>query len=362
MSTRIIRRSPSTLPVLRAIVALLFMVGATSYLLDASEPPKTTNKPTPTTVSALLEAAHHSVVSIAVEREKGSDVELPLLESRLRDEESKAFFSRPDGYVTGLLLDSDGYVLTSNYNVYGKLVSIRVTLANGKSFGAKLVARSVRDDIALLKIERDEGEAALNAPTIRWAAVNSVRAGQIVFALGRSPDPSRPTVTKGIVSTVKRNGGRAVQTDAELNYGNVGGPLINLNGAVVALSCFVGHNQPQWGVNSGVGFGTTAATIERLLPRLKEGNDIKPALLGVLWDRKERDTGTGIERVVDDSPAAKAGLRAGDILLALDGETLRNFDHLRRLVLNCFGGQKVRVKVQRGEKILEVEATLGERS
>ncbi len=322
--------------------------------------------PAPASVGALVDRASRWVVAIQVEREK--DLPPSPFQPRRISPEGRSAYQRPAGCVSGILLDGEGNVLTSHYNVAGQIKSLRVTLATGATFPAALVAASPQDDAALLRIER--GGASLDVSPPLWAgpanppgSASGPRAGQIIFALGRSPDPERITVTRGIVSAIGRNGGRALQTDAELNYGNSGGPIVDLDGCIVALAGFVGHTQPQWGLNSGVGFGTTAMTILDVLPRLKAGENIvafRPAFLGIQGDSEKGSVaGTKVVRTVAESAAEKAGLKPGDLILAFDGTEIYDFDHLRRLIFKRKPDDRVRLRVRRGEEILEIEALLG---
>ncbi|MBI4600503.1 MAG: trypsin-like peptidase domain-containing protein [Planctomycetes bacterium] len=338
------------------------MIGLARVLLAASalcaEDPAGAAAADAATVAATLERAGRWVVSIRVERSK--DLPPSPLQPRRVSPEGRTLYQRPAGPVSGLLLDREGHVATSLYNVAGEVTSIEVTLLSGERRPAKLLAKSPQDDLALLKADLG-GPVDVEGPT--WAAAEGLRAGRIVFALGRAPDAGRLTATRGIVSAVGRNGGRAIQTDADLNYGNTGGPIVDLDGRVVAIACFVGHTYPQWGLNSGVGLGTTAAALLAMLPRLRRGEDVaafEPGFLGVQCDRERPgEQGARVTRIVDGGAAAKAGIEAGDVLLEIDGESLHDFDHLRRLVFHRRPGDKVRVKVLRGEQVLDVDAVLG---
>jgi S1-C subfamily serine protease len=320
----------------------------------------------PEKVSDLVARAAPWVVAIQVEREEdlpspGRSV-FPGFEGRRGSPVTEAYRKRPAGYASGVLLDG-GRVVTSLYNVAGTLKSMNVTLPDGRTLPARLVAKSAGDDLALLEIERREGSPPVSASEPPWADAASARAGRIVLALGRSPDPSRVTATRGIISATGRNGGRAFQTDAELNYGNTGGPLIDLDGRIAGIATFIGHTQLQWGFNSGVGFGTTAATVREVLPRLLEGKDVEqppPPFLGVQKDLQAPDIdGARIHQVVDGSAAALAGIVPGDVITEIEGVTLQSFDHLRRIIYGRKPGETVKLKVRRGTEVLDVEPRLG---
>lgn len=326
--------------------------------------PGTTAALAPSTLAEMLSAARQWVVAIEVVREDGDDADIgSSRRNRRRRGEARAYFQRPEGMVTGILIDGEGRVLTTRYNVAGKIKSLHVHLEDGRRLAAKLVAASQPDDLALLRIDSGADDAALPDSRLRWATRSALRAGQMVFAVGRSPDPKRVTVTRGIVSAVARNGSRAFQTDAELNYGNVGGPLIDLHGQVVGVSSHVGHHEPQWGINSGVGFGTTARTIAAILPDLKAGKDVEWGeypLLGVTWNSGAlEDRGAEVGEVREGSAADKAGMKVRDRILEIDGEPVISFPHLRRMIFLKKPRQEIRIKVLRGEETRELKAVLG---
>ena len=144
-----------------------------------------------------------------------------------------------------------------------------------------------------------------------------------------------------------------------------GGPLVNLEGHVAALASFVGHHQPQWGINSGVGFGTTAKTIVSILDELRGGATIdagKRTQLGVFWDASSfEEKGARVRAVVEGSGAEKAGVQPGDVLVGLDDEPIETFNQLRRMIYFKKPGDVIRLKLVRGDETLTVEATLGAR-
>jgi S1-C subfamily serine protease len=305
-------------------------------------------------------------VAIQVEREE-EPAQLPrsLVRSRVPPpQELIDYFRRPSGPATGLLLDDEGNVLTSYYNVSGKVKSIEIVLPSGQRLPARIIARDPSDDLALVRpIERP---AELAVPPVKWGKTNDLRVGKLVIALGRAPDASAPTATFGIVSAVGRNGGRTFQTDAKLNYGNVGGPIADLNGSVVGLAGFVGHTYHLWGLNSGIGFGTTTDTILSVLPRLLKGEDIPLAELAYLGVRMSEQSPSGnrgalVDRVEPKSPAELAGLHSGDVVVTFDGEKVEDFFDLQRRILRHRPGSVVVLKIERGPEEIELRATLTKR-
>ena len=325
------------------------------------------------TVDDLVSRAGEWLVAIEVER--GGDLPPPNSQMvKALPPEMQSYYRRPKGWVSGVLVSAEGHVVTSWYNVAGEVQSIRVMLPSGELFPAKLVAKSLPDDIALLRlegpVEERQGPVLTAAHPIvaqfrepLWADSSKLRPGQVVLAVGRSPDPGSLTVTRGILSAVRRNGKRAVQTDAELNYGNAGGVLLDLDGRIVAIPTFVGHTNPQWGVNSGVGLATTAESLLSILPHLQRGEDfvLEVPFLGVQDDPEfTDDAGAKVRFVAPGSPAAKAGLQAGDVITGFDGKAVDGFYQLRHLIFSRKVGDKVNLKVRRGGDEREIEAVLGE--
>ncbi len=313
----------------------------------------------------ILQAASRWTVAIHVDREP----ERPNVPRRRGRSLFKTprilqeYNSRPTGPVTGLLLDAAGHVLTTHYNLSGSPKSIEVTLPGGARRPAKFLASDGSDDLALLKIESmPEG---LDVPPIAWGKKDDLRVGRFVLVVGRAPDPERPTATLGIVSALGRNGGRAFQTDAELNYGNVGGPIVALDGSIVGLASFVGHTYP-WGLNSGIGFGTTAETIQSVLPRLRQGEDIaapRRAFLGVGPAEQAIMAGEGVRLgdVSKDSPAEQGGLRVDDVVLSIEKEAVSDFVALRRAINRRQPGDEVEIEVLRGTEKILIKLRLGSR-
>jgi len=319
----------------------------------------------PGTISGLAQGVADWIVSIKVDRSK--DIEVPR--SRLPfngrvSPESQSYFKRPSGPVTGLLVDRRGFILTSNYNLLGTIRSVTVRLADGKEHKAKIVARDQLDDLALLRLQDGAVAAAegkWKAPP--WADSSPGDSGRFVFAIGRGPSPQRLNVSEGIISAVGRNTKRAVQIDAKLNYGNVGGPLVDLDGKVVGLCGFVGHTYHQWGLNSGIGFATTVETIRKVLPQMMEGKDIKVPPRPFLGIQSEAGSGANegapVIEVVKDSSAASAGVKKKDVIIKFNGQDVPNFDRLRFLIFSCKVGDAVEFVVRRDGKEISLKGVLG---
>jgi len=325
-----------------------------------ADPPDLAQEPVVTVVARWAVA-----IRVNREEEPPSVSRLPVKAGPRLPPDVVDYYRRPPGNATGMILDAQGNILTSFYNVSGTIKSIEIVLPSGRRIPARLIATDTSDDLALLRT--DEAPADLEVPPLRWAPPERLRVGRMVIALGRSPDPARPTATFGIVSAVGRNGGRAFQTDAKLDYGNVGGPIADLDGAVVGLAGFVGHTYPMWGLNSGIGFGTTAETIRAVLPALMRGETIKPPerpFLGVGPSEvpAEGNRGARLGSVEPGSAAEQGGLKRDDVVLSFDGQPVDDFMELRRLINRRRPGEEVAVKVRRDSQELDLKVRIGKRA
>ena len=183
--------------------------------------------------------------------------------------------------------------------------------------------------------------------------------------VGRSPQPDAPTLNQGILSAVSRLRGTAVQTDAELNYGNVGGPLVDLDGRLIGVTS---HIVPQavWGQSGGVGFATPMAELDKVLDRLKGGERIekvKEPWIGITPG--EGSGGVPIDQVLPGSPAEQAELMDGDVIFEFEGKPVATADELNTLVMEHKVGDTVKLKIRRTDEKgkaeeIEVNVTLGD--
>ncbi len=269
------------------------------------------------------------------------------------------FARRPIGaWCTGTIIEADGVLLTTDFNVQGSIKSIKVRLADGREFDGRLMASNATFDLAAIKIE------ASDLPTPSYSPIEDLRMGTPVLALGRSPDGRGLTVNPGILSAPSRLAGRAIQTDARLNYGNVGGPLVDLEGRLVGITCKVDTRfAADRGQNSGVGFAIPHHRLREVLADLKAGRSVREArraFLGVKTsDQPAEVEGFQVGEVVPGSAAERAGLRAGDVIVELDGRKIRGFDDLRAAIARRNPGDRVKIRLLRGEDPLEIDCELG---
>jgi S1-C subfamily serine protease len=344
--------------ILRTLVLVLALAGAAAAQEIKSEDVITTLE---TCYTKCIEKAGPSVVAIKVDREpevvpkpsgppglRGGRFGMPL---------EDVFAKRPSAWCSGVIVEADGTILTTYFNVSGKIKSIKVQLPDGRELDAQLLGFNGTYDLAALKIDAE------GLPTLKKAKLDEIKAGQPLVALGRAPNGKSLTVNPGIVSAASRMSGRGIQIDAKLNYGNAGGPVVDLEGRLIAVSCKVDVKYASaYGQNSGVGFAITHDRFTNILADLKAGKNEAEArrpFLGIQFDQKSTKPGVELESVQAGGAAEKAGIKARDVIVEFDGRKIAAFDDLRESILRKAPGDKVKVKVLRGEETIEFDCTLG---
>ena len=273
---------------------------------------------------------------------------------------------------SGFLISADGYVVTNNHVIApaargATVESITVTLQDRKEYKAKLIGRDPTSDLAVLKID-----SPTPLPFVRMGDSGRARVGDWVVAIGQ-PFGLGGTVTAGIVSAVHRSTGNGpfdsfIQTDAAINQGNSGGPMFNLNGEVIGINSQI---YSQSGGNIGIGFAIPATEAKPILATLMKGESVKRGYLGVGIQRVNddiaaalglpKDQGEIIGRVEPGGPGAKAGLRSGDVVVAINGEAVTPERTLSSLVANAAPGSTIKLDVIRDGKRQSLNATVATR-
>ena len=260
---------------------------------------------------------------------------------------------------SGFIISNDGYILTNNH-VVEDADEIKITLSDKKVYDARLIGRDEKTDLAVLKINADH-----DLPFVKLGDSSKLKVGDWLIAIG-NPFGLARTVTAGIVSARGRVIGSGpyddfIQTDASINPGNSGGPLFNVEGEVVGINTAIVAS------GQGIGFAIPVNMAKDLLPQLKTGKvsrgrlgvhiqEVTPELAASFGlDKKQ---GAVISEVVKDSPAERAGLKVGDIILKVDGKAVEEMHLLPRMIAAKKPGTRVDLKVLRLGKIKQVKVTL----
>jgi len=263
---------------------------------------------------------------------------------------------------SGFIIDKEGYILTNNH-VVEKASSIRVKLSDDKEYDAKVVGKDAKTDIALIRINPKN-----SLPAARLGDSDNLDVGDWVVAVG-NPYGLDHTVTVGIVSAKGRIIGQGpyddfIQTDASINPGNSGGPLFNLRGEVVGInSAIISGGQ-------GIGFAVPVNIAKSLLVQLKSKGKVVRGWLGVViqkvtpelaksFDLKESE-GALVSDVIDNSPASKADIRRGDVIVSFDGKPIKDMEVLPRTVAATEVGKKVAVGLVRDGKRMDINIAVAE--
>ncbi len=318
-----------------------------------------------------------SVVLIEVTVE--SDVKSPF-EDLFNDPFFKRFFGEPPfeekqvqrSLGSGFTIDFEGskYIVTNRHVVHGA-TEIRITAPQGRTFKADIVGSDSRLDVAILKPNGNNGNSL---PAVTLGESKNAEIGDWVIAIG-NPLGLKHTVTWGIISALDRDVPRPdenegyfrnmIQTDAAVNFGNSGGPLINMGGEVVGINTAIAR------ASEGINFAIPIDSVKKILPQLIHEGKVTRAWIGVgiqdltpsLATKFGVQPGTGvlISQVYEGSPAEKAGLKQGDIVLKIDGEKVSNMDELQQAIMYKDAGQAITITLLRDGQEMTLEATLAKR-
>ncbi|NWO01690.1 MAG: DegQ family serine endoprotease [Idiomarinaceae bacterium] len=352
-----------------ALFSLICVVSFTSIPSAHAGIPFFGNDDEQPTLAPMLEEVTPAVVNISVKGKR---------EVRQRLPEALRFFFGPDspreqvrerpfrGLGSGVIIDAEkGYVVTNNH-VVDDATEILVTLKNGREFDAKVIGTDERSDVALLKIENGE-----NLTAIELGKSSELRVGDFVVAIG-NPFGLGQTVTSGIVSALGRAGlgieelENFIQTDAAINSGNSGGALVTLDGKLIGINtAILGPN----GGNIGIGFAIPSDMMNNLVQQLIEFGEVRRGVLGVRGNDLTHDVaqalnipvnrGAFVSQVVPGSSAAEAGIESGDVIISVDGQTIRSFSELGAMVGSIGSGNSLKLGVIRDGEEQSINVTLG---
>jgi putative serine protease PepD len=259
---------------------------------------------------------------------------------------------------SGWVYDSDGHIVTNEHVVDGA-TSVKVQFWNGKTYSATVVGTDPSTDLAVIKVDAPSSELH----PLSVGDSSKVQVGDGVVAIG-SPFGLEETVTSGIVSALHRAIGApnnftindSIQTDAAINHGNSGGPLLNAQGQVIGVNAQIKSDS---GGNEGVGFSIPSNTIRSIASQLISSGKVEHAYLGIAIDSTA--TSARVAKVNPSTPAAKAGLKTGDVIIAVDGTSIGSGDDLTRAIDAHKPGDTVTLTYRRGGSEHSVDVTLGTR-
>jgi serine protease Do len=275
---------------------------------------------------------------------------------------------RPFGLGSGFVISADGYIVT-NAHVIENAEEIFVRFTDKREMKAKVIGADKRSDVALIKVE------ATNLPALKLGDSAAMRVGEWVVAIG-SPFGFANSVTAGILSAKSRDlpadstASDAVpflQTDVAVNPGNSGGPLFNLKGEVIGINSQIFSRT---GSYAGISFAIPIDYAGNVIDQLKKSGKVTRGRIGVAISNVSKDLadslglpktdGAAVGTVEEDSPAAKAGIEVGDVILKIDGRTVESSADLSRTVRSVRPGQKVTLTVWRAGKVRDHVVTVGE--
>lgn len=272
---------------------------------------------------------------------------------------------------SGFIISANGYVVTNNHVVApdnrATLEEITITMPDGTEYEAELVGADEASDLAVLKISSDR-----TFPFVQFGDSEDARVGDWVIAIG-NPFGLGGTVTSGIISSVLRNTGggaynRYIQTDASINRGNSGGPLFDMRGNVIGVNnAIISPN----GGSVGIGFAIPAEVAAPIVAQLRDGEEIERGFLGVSIvpvndDLAEslglpKNRGEFVQIVRPGEPADRAGIKAGDVVTAINGQPVTTDQTLSFIVANITPGTRIPIDLIRDGEELRVTATVGQR-
>jgi serine protease Do len=266
---------------------------------------------------------------------------------------------------SGVLVSPDGYIITNNH-VVEKADEIKVKLYDQQTYTGKIIGTDPKTDIAIIKI------SAKDLPAINWGNSDTLQVGEFVLAFG-NPYSLGHTVTMGIISALGRaNVGIAdyedfIQTDAAINPGNSGGPLVNIKGELIGINTAIFSRT---GGYQGIGFAVPSNMARSVMTQLIKGGKVTRGWLGITIQNftpelarefgLKKITGALITDIFEKSPAEKAGLKRGDVILQLNGKKIKNVESLRNMVAQSKVASKIKLTVLRNKKTLNLTAIITE--
>mmetsp|Transcript_6440 Transcript_6440/g.3657 ORF Transcript_6440/g.3657 Transcript_6440/m.3657 type:complete len:491 (-) Transcript_6440:1723-3195(-) len=282
-----------------------------------------------------------------------------------QDEKNREYKQKSLG--SGFIIDKKGYIVTNNH-VVENAEDIKVKLKNNEEFDATIEGRDIETDIALIKIKSDK-----EFPAVKMGDSNTLKIGEWVVAIG-SPFGLEQTVTAGIVSAKGRNIDSGpyddfIQTDASINPGNSGGPLINMKGEVIGINTAIFHGGQQ--TNIGIGFAIPISLAKDIIEQLKIHGEYIRGWIGVSiqditddiaeYNNLKDKKGALVTKVFHDDPADKAGIEVYDVIVEVDGKSIKTSHELSKMIANIKAGDTSVIKVIRKGEEKTFEVKIGKR-
>lgn len=331
--------------------------------------------------SAIVEAAERvgpAVVAVHTLSRQVVQARSPFEGHFFQDFFAPRFYEKPvTGMGSGVILDARGYLVTNDHVIAGA-EQLRVSLSDGRSFNADLVGVASSNDLALLRIQ-DPPE---NLPSAKLGNSDDLLIGEWAVAIGNPfgdlIDDPQPTVTAGVVSAMHRDvksgadSGRVyrdmIQTDASINPGNSGGALVNGAGEIIGINTFIFSRS---GGSLGIGFAIPSNRVRKIIVDLLEHGVVRPVWTGIMSQHLEpamaraldlpNAQGALVAAVVPESPADRAGLAAGDVLIHMGRRAVRSVLDLELVLAQMVVGEKLEISFVRAGRTLSAQVELEER-
>lgn len=267
---------------------------------------------------------------------------------------------------SGVIISQDGYIVTNNH-VIENADEISITIGNNpKEYNARIIGKDADSDLAVIKIE---GE---NFNAIKFGYSENLKVGDLIFAIG-NPFGIGTTVTQGIISALNKDHvginryENFIQTDASINPGNSGGALVDSRGALIGINSAIISKS---GGNNGIGFAIPIDMVKNVVQKLISDGKVTRGYLGVVIDDLKpnlaklynKNSGALILDVANDTPAAKAGLKRGDLIYAINNKQIRDRKDLQNVIASFKPNETITLKLERDKKNIELNITLGNRA
>jgi len=368
-ANKVSKRRLTTVSRLAGVLLMALLLAACSVESQPADQPTATTAPTlydESAITKLYEEAIPAVVKIVI-----------VAESDDIPEQQGLMIPQVQGVGSGILIDGDGHVLTNHHVIDGE-GTLEIELSSGETIEAVLLGTAPESDLALLKVDPADVK---DITPLTLGDSDTVKPGQMAIALG-SPFNLQGSITVGVVSGLGRSLTSptrrmildVIQTDAAVNPGNSGGPLLNSRGEVIGINTAIDAT------SFGIGFAVPINTAKALMPSLLEGGEVKSAWLGISGIALDAEmaeelglpveTGVYVVEVQSDSPAERAGLKAsapsgdmsllpgGDVITAVDGLDVEGVDDMIAYFNSKVPGNTVLLTIVRDGETLQLEATL----